>query len=573
MFHELVVKGFYLVDYPLLIINKNTYEIVYYNKRAEELVEQIRKQKKCLDVDLSEDKKFVFILETPVQKIFYGRCIEIDNDHLLITLYELRRDKPFSGFLYEVIEDLPVLVLFIKDDKIIYINKICEQITGYSRTDLIGKNIQLNLIWDLDRPKFFYHLNRVRSGFKEEGIILGIVDKFGRIKNFLWNFFQTHDWDGEPIIIGIASDISELLEISQNIEKLHKTQTFSEFLRGLVHDFNNILNIILTYLRDLKTAPFSKVEEIINIIEKTIYSWIDINRVILDYSKESKELRIKKIDMIKFLKENLEVFQLIIGEKIRLYLDFGYYKSLCTYGDSAFWRYIFLNLLSNAKDAMEGEGDIYISLSKYEDLVNNKKYLKISIKDTGKGIPEEVLPHIFKPFFTTKEKGSGLGLFLVNHHIKNLEGFIDVVSQVGKGTTFYLYIPLFDDLSVGKSEKRLDILRNKIIYLLEDEEGTREVLKEFLEEKGLKVFSFRSGEELVNEISELPKPDAVIVDINLPGMSGKEVTNYLQKIFPNTPVIYLTGDIFLLSEIPEEEILLKPFKFEELLEKLLRVIN
>uniref|UniRef100_A0A832GR75 histidine kinase n=1 Tax=Caldimicrobium thiodismutans TaxID=1653476 RepID=A0A832GR75_9BACT len=564
--HEIVLKSLDYLDQLLLLLNRQTKEIVYHNLRAKVLLEEIERQGLCFRIDPEKEKNVILTIEYPVHKIFFGKCIKVDEEHLLLLFQELRKDRPFSGFLFELIEDLPILVFFIKEDKIFYINKACEKYLGYSRDELIGKSILDDIVWDLDKPKAALHCKRVKSGYREEGVIFAVKDKYGRLRNFLWKCFLTQDWEGNPIIVSIASDISEYLELSQKIERMHKTQTFSEFLRGLVHDFNNILNTVLNYIHQLRTTPLTRMEDILRSIEKTIYSWIDINRIILDYSKETKELRYKKIDMVSFLKENLEVFQLILGEKISLYVDFGYYKNLYTYGDSAFWRYIFLNLLSNAKDAMQGEGSIYISLGIYEDKVNNKKYLKIAVKDTGPGIPEEILPHIFEPFFTTKDKGSGLGLFLVNHHVKTLEGFIEVESKVGEGTTFYLYLPLFVEkplLTIPKEEA----LKDRVLFLVEDEEDIRESLKEILEERGMKVYAFSRAETLLEKIASLERPHLLMVDLNLPGMDGRELVTHIEKIYPALKILYITGDIFILSEIPEEMVLFKPFKIEEVIEK------
>lgn len=569
---ELILKAFDNLDNPILILNKNTRKIVYHNSKAKNLLDEIDRQGICLKIDPFEEKNIILTLDYPAPLVYFGNCKFLDEDNLLITFQELRKDKPFSSFLFDLLEALPILIFFIKEGRIIYINKTVMPLLGYAREELIGKNLIKDLIWELDRPKAEAHCKKVMKGIKEEGVIFALQDNYGRIRNFIWNCFLTQDWEGEPIVVSIASDISELLELSQKIEKIHKTQTFSEFLRGLVHDFNNVLHTIQTYLQELRSAPVSKMDSLLSYIEKTIFSWIDLNRILLDYTKETKEVRQKKIDVIKFLKENVDTFQLILGNKIQLYLDLGYYKSLHTFGDSSFWRYILLNLLSNAKDAMEGAGNIYLSVRTYEDHINNKKYVKLSIRDTGPGISEEILPKIFEPFFTTKEKGSGLGLFLVSHHIKNLEGFVEVESELNKGTIFYLYVPLVSERSTCSSTTEIT-LQNKVIYLLEDEEEIRESIKLVLTERGARVLAFGRGGDLINKLPTLERPDLALIDLNLPDMEGREVVMRLNEIFPHVKVIYITGDIFILSEIPEERVLLKPFKIEDLCNKILSLLN
>ncbi len=568
----ILLKALDLVENPILILEASTRDLIYVNKKGKHLIEEINRQGICFKLDPHEEKNLILTLEKPFPQVFSGKCKPLDGDYILIELQELRKDKPFSGFLFELIEELPVIVFFIKEGKIYYVNKTAETLLGYKREDLLGKSLVKDFIWEFDRAKAELHCKRVMDGIKEYSVIFALETAEGKIKNFLWDCFLTSDWEGEPVIVAVASDITEYLELSKKIESLHKTQSFSEFLRGLVHDFNNVLQSIQSYLNQLKLAPISKMEELISAIEKNIYSWIDINRILIDYTKEVKELRQRKIDLIKFFKENIEVFQLILGENIRLYLDdFGFYKSLYTYGDSAFWRYILLNLLTNAKDAMEGKGDIFISFSTFEDVPRKKKYIKLSIRDTGCGIPEDILPKIFDPFFTTKEKGSGLGLFLVNHHVKSLEGFIEVESKLGEGTTFSIYVPLCEERPLSPAKEIS--LKDKVIFIVEDEEEIREALKTLLEEQESKVYTFEAGEALLEKWGSLERPDLIIVDLNLPDISGRELVEALKNRDPALKILYITGDIFALSDVPEDKILIKPFKIEELFEKIKRNLN
>lgn len=567
----ILLKALDLVENPILILEASTRDLIYVNKKGKHLIEEINRQGICFKLDPHEEKNLILTLEKPFPQVFSGKCKPLDGDYILIELQELRKDKPFSGFLFELIEELPVIVFFIKEGKIYYVNKTAETLLGYKREDLLGKSLVKDFIWEFDRAKAELHCKRVMDGIKEYSVIFALETAEGKIKNFLWDCFLTSDWEGEPVIVAVASDITEYLELSKKIESLHKTQSFSEFLRGLVHDFNNVLQSIQSYLNQLKLAPISKMEELISAIEKNIYSWIDINRILIDYTKEVKELRQRKIDLIKFFKENIEVFQLILGENIRLYLDFGFYKSLYTCGDSAFWRYILLNLLTNAKDAMEGKGDIFISFSTFEDVPRKKKYIKLSIRDTGCGIPEDILPKIFDPFFTTKEKGSGLGLFLVNHHVKSLEGFIEVESKLGEGTTFSIYVPLCEERPLSPAKEIS--LKDKVIFIVEDEEEIREALKTLLEEQESKVYTFEAGEALLEKWGSLERPDLIIVDLNLPDISGRELVEALKNRDPALKILYITGDIFALSDVPEDKILIKPFKIEELFEKIKRNLN
>lgn len=405
---------------------------------------------------------------------------------------------------------------------------------------------------------------------REEEIMLTLINREGKSKNYLGRCFPIKDLDGEKLLVVTGIDITELLDLKQSLDSLHKTQSFGSFLRSLVHDFNNVLQQVKDYLRDIEKSLDNpqKIKRYLNLTEKTLSSWIDLNKLLLDYTKEFREIEAKRTEIIGFLKNNLELFQLIAGSHIFIQLDFNYLSSAWVPGDDSFWRYIFLNFISNAKDAIEDEGTIsFIFRTKTE---NGKKYLNIFIKDTGCGIPEEYLDKIFQPFFTTKEKSSGLGLFLVKNHITNVGGKIEVESKVGKGTTFKITVPLLEVKKIEKEKKKPEEI---YIVLVEDEEEIRENLKRILEEEGYNVYAFSSGSEVKENLDKIEKADLLISDFHLPDIRGGELYQILKQKFPNIDVIFLTGDIFGLAELPTNRVILKPFSINDLFSKIKELLQ
>ncbi len=570
------------LDEYILLIDKN-YSIIYANKKTlDKFKFSIDENKKCYNI--------IFNTQIPCSgcPIFYlseinpviEQCVSLTEkeflkvdyiffslDKILISMRFLEKEKPCRSIILNVLENLSGIVFFIQKGKIIYVNKFAEKSLGFNTQELIGLNFIETLIPEREKIKVEEYFRKFFKGVKdEETIIFSLKTRYGKEKIFSWDFFEMFDWKLEKVLVIVGIDVTEFVKIRDNLEIFHKTQTFSEFLRGLVHDYNNILQGIQNYLNVMKKNIHNptKIQEYINLTERTLSSWIDLNRLLLEYTKEIKEVTKKRIEMVGFLKENLELFQFIAGKNIKIYIDFDYLSAVWIHGDSSFWRYIFLNFISNAKDAIEGEGEIWITL-KTEKKDGN--YLIITIKDTGCGIPEENINKIFKPFFTTKPKGSGLGLFLIKNHIQNLNGKIEVESKVGKGTTFKLYIPIIKekkifDIAKAKEKRKLNIV------VVDDSQEIREFLKEILEKEGHKVYSFKSGGEVLKNIDKIDKIDLLIVDINLPDIKGDALYNMLKYKFPELKVLYLTGDILALADFSEENVLLKPFKIEELFTKI-----
>ncbi|HAA83599.1 MAG: PAS/PAC sensor hybrid histidine kinase [Thermodesulfobacterium sp. 37_54] len=468
--------------------------------------------------------------------------------------------------LDECARDLDLYVMILEQDKVVYLNKVAEENLGYTKEELLEKGIGGFLAY---HPNFLTELKKELLKKHKHKTIIKFLTREGKIITLEAFFYKVELTPQKIFILMVGKDTGELTELRAKIEELEKNQRFSEFLRSLVHDFNNILQNTLKYLKNIE-ENVDKPEEVKRykfLAEKTLKSWIDLNRLLIDYTKGIRDVLSSQLEMVSFLKNNLDIFQIIAGPKIQIQLSLGSLVNVFVPGEETFWRYIFLNFISNAKDAIEDEGKIEIALS-LKTL--EKKYLIIEIKDTGCGIPEENLEKIFLPFFTTKKESSGLGLFLVKNHITSLGGKLEVESKVNLGTTFKIWVPALS-VTLLSPLKKSEIKKLKII-LLEDEPEILASMQEILEGEGHQVWAFSNYEELEKNLDKISSPDLLITDYHMPGIKGFEVYQNLKQKFPDLKVLFLTGDLLSLAELPSFKLLLKPFTVEQLLAKIEEVM-
>lgn len=468
--------------------------------------------------------------------------------------------------LDECARDLDLYVMILEQDKVVYLNKVAEENLGYTKEELLEKGIGGFLAY---HPNFLTELKKELLKKHKHKTIIKFLTREGKIITLEAFFYKVELTPQKIFILMVGKDTGELTELRAKIEELEKNQRFSEFLRSLVHDFNNILQNTLKYLKNIE-ENVDKPEEVKRykfLAEKTLKSWIDLNRLLIDYTKGIRDVLSSQLEMVSFLKNNLDIFQIIAGPKIQIQLSLGSLVNVFVPGEETFWRYIFLNFISNAKDAIEDEGEIEIALS-LKTL--EKKYLIIKIKDNGCGIPEENLEKIFMPFFTTKKESSGLGLFLVKNHITSLGGKIEVESKVNLGTTFKIWVPALS-VTLLSPLKKSEIKKLNII-LLEDELEILTSMQEILEGEGHQVWAFSKYEELEKNLDKIFSPDLLITDYHMPGMKGFEVYQNLKQKFPDLKVLFLTGDLLSLTELPSFKLLLKPFTVEQLLAKIEEVM-
>lgn len=379
-----------------------------------------------------------------------------------------------------------------------------------------------------------------------------------------------------------ARELNTALE--QKLLQAQKLETIGKLSSGMAHDFNNLLSSIFGSLNLLKkrVPQTENVTRLVDNIENCSVRARDLTKGLLSFGKptpKQKELiksnllitELSKVVNQTFPKEI--TFELFVEEKLNDII-----------GNPTEIYQVLLNLCVNAKEAIKGKGRITLSAKNVN--VNDKnisnfpwldkgKYVCFSVTDSGEGILEENIHKISDPFFSTKNKdtGSGLGLYVTYGIIKAHKGHVDVTSKLDEGTTFNVYIPVYEPLARESSDED----SGKIILLADDELMLRDLLAELLESSGFNVIKVTSGDEVLKVLTEEMKVDLLIIDYNMPGMNGLECVEHIRKLNYKIPVILSTGSLSIESSSEVEKagvntLVTKPYEFETMLSTIRNLI-
>jgi len=476
-----------------------------------------------------------------------------------------------------------------------FINAVAENLTGWSQKEAVGRPL----------AEVFYIINE-ETRVKCENPFEKIV-KTGRIMGLANSTIlvarngverQIAD-SGAPIrdeagtILGtvlVFRDVSERRRMEEDIIRLktEKMESISVLAGGIAHDFNNILTAILGNITIAKMHSESggKVFKLLTEAEKASLMAKNLTQQLLTFSKGGAPIR--KPASIKDLLKTTAEFALS-GSKAQCQVRIS--PDLWSVDiDAGQISQVINNLIINADQAMPAGGIITVSADNVrigeEGVIHLKEgnYIRISVEDEGIGIPEAHLLRIFEPYFTTKQKGSGLGLATSFSIVRNHDGCITVDSDLGEGTTFCVYLPVSEqEVVMGVREPCKRAMGKGRVLLMDDEESILEVTGEVLQYLGYTVETARDGEEAVEvyrKAQEKRSPfDAVIVDLTIRGkMGGREAIHALLKVDPKVKAIVSSGycDDPVMANYQEygfSGVVTKPYTIEELSEVLQKVLG
>ncbi len=437
-----------------------------------------------------------------------------------------------------------------------YVNPAFERTTGYTSVEVVGLNPRILQSGRLDES-FYRNLwdtisdgriwagimvNKRKDGnlYSEETTISPIRDSSGRIVNY----------------VAVQRDITEHLHLTAQLQQAQKMEAVGLLAGGVAHDYNNMLSVILGYT-ELALGKVDRTESLhadLEEIYKAAIRSTEITRQLLAFARK-QVINPVVLNLNQNVQSMLKMLQRLIGEDITLAWqpEVGLYPIKM---DPAQIDQLLANLCVNARDAITDVGRVIIETKNViideTYCIHNigfepGEYALLTVSDDGCGMDKETLGHIFEPFFTTKGmgKGTGLGLSTVHGIVKQNNGFINVYSEPGNGTTFKIYLPWYAGQTIEVQPEDIEeipLSRGETVLVVEDEPLLLKMDKKMLEDLGYRVLAAGAPSEAI----DLAKAHAgqirlLITDVVMPEMNGRDLAERLQALYPDMKILFMSG--------------------------------
>ncbi len=466
-------------------------------------------------------------------------------------------------------------------------------ILGYSREELMGMNNRSYM--DAENARIvFQAFNWVyRTGKPYKALDWQLIRKDGAKIWVEASFSLIKDGGGRPVgFKGIARDVTERKKAQQEKEMLHaqlrqaqKMEAIGTLAGGIAHDFNNILSAVIGYTElCLDEAPEDSTQRTnLSRVLSAGSRAKDLVRQILTLSRRG-ESEPAPTPIVPLVKEVLKMLRSTLPASIELQEQILCDDQVIVSADPTQIHQVLVNLATNAKHAMyDGSGVLEVCIQeagsaevpgKCDSMPGADRYVQITVRDTGVGIPEKYLDKIFEPYFTTKKKGvgTGLGLSIVHGIIKDHQGHVTVESKPGQGACFHIYLPLTDisgragrapdSARAGEAGPRMSGGTEHILFV-DDEQMIVDMQKKSLENLGYHVTATTSSVAALEAFRADPdRFDLVIMDMTMPTMTGDLLAHHIKEIRPGVPLILCTGfserAALDKSELGVDDLLIKP---------------
>jgi PAS domain S-box-containing protein len=496
-----------------------------------------------------------------------NRSLELEIAERVAAEHAIGVSEERYRSLFESSKD--AIYISTPDGKLIDINPAGVELLGYESVDeLLAVDVAKDLYRQPDIRGGF--LERVdREGFIRDGE-LEIVRKDGEILHVLDTTTAVRNDLGEVVAYrGILRDVTTQRRLERELLQAQKMEAVGRLAGGVAHDFNNLLTAILAYAERLERNLDEEDERRsqVGAIKGAAERGSALTSRLLAFGRR-QVVRPEYLELNTVVDEMRGLLRQVVPEDVEIELDLTD-PSDPVLADQTQLEQVILNLAMNAGDAMASGGELTIRTSTcvvgeapFEDAPSLEpgSYARLTVEDTGVGIDPSVRDRIFEPFFTTKSssRGTGLGLATVYGAVRECGGLVEVSSEIGVGTRFDVYLPVFEgmpDQRDPESVQSLEIEGSERLLLVEDDPSVREVLAEYLENQGYTVLSADDGEEgLEVARREGCAVDLVLTDVVMPRMNGVELARLLRDEFPHIKVLLISGHTKDRKRVVEESL-------------------
>jgi two-component system cell cycle sensor histidine kinase/response regulator CckA len=385
-------------------------------------------------------------------------------------------------------------------------------------------------------------------------------------------------------------------KIQQADYQSQKGQVIAALAGGIAHDFNNILTAVICQielaLMDPALAPQAR--ESLNKALQSARRGAELNAKLLQFSRKT-EIRPASVNLVNLAEETVFLLRRAIDRKIQIQIQAQDNPLWPAWVDEGQIMQALMNLCLNARDVMPAGGELSLTLANCQFAAKDARppgrpgeFIKISVRDTGRGMSPEILDHLFEPYFTTKEfgKGAGLGLSIANHIVVGHGGWMEVESKVGEGSQFHIFLPRAS-MEPERTAVPLESIPgasqavegNETVLIVDDESPIRDVVRATLTFHGYQVIEASDGMDGIERfLAAKGRINIVLLDLQMPRMNGWETMKKVHGLNPRTPIILLSGGV---SDPPDDGkalarsagLMQKPFTSRDLLRMVRRVLD